>query len=310
VVTGGANRDVKILILGGGGMLGHKMFQVLGHRFPDTWCTLREPREDSPLGQLPLFQAGRVLDGVDASNVEALERFVRDVRPAVIVNCVGVIKQRSEAQSIIGSITVNALLPHRLARVASEWNGRLIHFSTDCVFSGRKGQYREADEPDPVDLYGRTKLLGEVAADNALTLRTSFIGRELRHGQSLLEWFLAQNHQKVGGYRRVWWSGTTSNHLAEVVGNLIGEGPPLAGLYHLSGVRLSKYDLLLKLRDGLGLDLEVEPSDTVVCDRSLDGSRFAQATGYRAPSWDGLIAQLVSDPTPYDRWGSQHAHAR
>lgn len=306
----GANRDVKVLVLGGGGMLGHKMFQVLGHRYPDTWCTLRERRNHSPLGQMALFQSAKVVDGLDAANLEALERLVREIRPAVIVNCIGVIKQRPEAQDVIGSITVNALLPHRLARVASEWDGRLIHFSTDCVFSGRKGQYREADDPDPVDLYGRTKLLGEVAAENALTLRTSFIGRELRHGQSLLEWFLAQNHQKVAGYRRVWWSGTTSNHLAEVVGNLIGNGPPLSGLYQLSGVRLSKYDLLLKLRDGLGLDIEVEPSDTVVCDRSLDGGRFAQATGYRAPSWDSLIAQLMSDPTPYDRWGSQHAHAR
>lgn len=289
----------RILVLGGGGLLGHKLFQVLSQRSTDVWCTLRGAPDGGPLLNLPAFRGDRVVTGVDALQADRLHDLLRDLRPGVVINCIGAVKQRPEAQDPITSIGLNALLPHRLARLIGEWGGRVIHFSTDCVFSGSRGCYTELDEPDATDLYGRTKHLGEGIAGNALVLRTSFIGREVQHHQSLLEWFLSHAHGMVKGFRRVWWSGVTSNHLAEVVVDVIEKYPRLQGLYQVSGHRISKYDLLLKLRDGLGVDIDIGPDDEVVCDRSLDGSRFVQATGYRCPSWEALIDQLASDPTPY-----------
>jgi dTDP-4-dehydrorhamnose reductase len=309
-VSSGTGEVGKILVLGGGGLLGHKMFQILGNRFADTWCTLRSRRNEAPWHSVSLYQSPRVIDAVDASDFVALATLLREVRPAVIVNAIGAIKQRAEAQDAITSIAINSLLPHRLAVVAREWNARLIHFSTDCVFSGAKGCYTEADHPDATDLYGKTKHLGEVSTENVLTFRTSFIGRELQQHLSLLDWFLAQTHHKVKGYRRVWWSGLTSNHLADVVADVIQRHPSISGLYHLCGGRISKYELLVKVRDGLKLDIEVEPDDTIECDRSLDGTRFAHATGYRCPSWDTLIDQLAEDPTPYEAWTDQHGVSR
>lgn len=299
----GGDRDGRILVLGGGGMLGHKMFQTLSRRFANTWCTLRARRSDPPWCNLALYQSPQVFEGVDAADDRSLSSFLREIRPAVIVNAVGAIKQRPEAQDPIGSITINALLPHRLGALAQEWGGRLIHFSTDCVFSGNLGQYTEASTPDATDLYGRTKHLGEVATENALTLRTSFIGREWQHRDSLLEWFLSQNHGRVKGFTRVWWSGVTTNHLADVVVDLIEHHPRLSGIYQLSSGRISKYDLLVRLRDGLGLDIGVESDNSIQCDRSLDGSHFAAATGYHCPSWETLIAQIADDPTHYSTNG-------
>jgi dTDP-4-dehydrorhamnose reductase len=218
------------------------------------------------------------------------------------VNCIGVIKQRAEAQSPIPSITINALLPHRIAETLAGWGGRLIHFSTDCVFSGRRGHYSETDPSDAEDLYGRSKFLGEAAGPNALTLRTSIIGRELDHHKSLLDWFLLGRHVRVSGFTNVWWSGVTTNHLADVVADLTDRHQSLSGLYQVSSGRISKFELLCHLRDGYGLQIEVEPDDGLVNDRSLDGSRFAAATRYQCPPWERLITQLVSDPTPYESY--------
>lgn len=290
---------MRILILGGGGMLGHKMFQTLARRFPDTWCTLRSSTSDQAWQRAGLAGSRNVVEHMDASDLGALEALIRRMRPEIVVNCIGVIKQRSDATAAVPSITLNALLPHRVAALLASWGGRLIHFSTDCVFSGSRGDYTEADPSDADDLYGRSKYLGEVAADNALTLRTSIIGRELQHHSSLLDWFLSQNGRVVSGYQRAWWSGVTTNHLAEIILDLVEKRPDLSGLYQLSSGKISKYELLNRLKDGFDLDIEVKPDDRVFCDRSLKGDRFVAATGYRFPSWDTLIRQLVEDPTPY-----------
>jgi dTDP-4-dehydrorhamnose reductase len=220
----------------------------------------------------------------------------------VIVNCVGIIKQRDAASSAIPSITLNSLLPHELAAAAAGWGGRVIHFSTDCVFSGRRGGYSETDASDAEDLYGRSKFLGEVATDNALTLRTSIIGRELSEFKSLLEWFLAQEGKTVRGFRRVLYSGVTTTYLARVVGDLIERHPALSGLYQVTGHTLSKHDLLVALRDAFRRNIEIVPDSTEVSDRSMIGDRFHAATGITCPSWSDLAAELATDPTPYDRW--------
>jgi dTDP-4-dehydrorhamnose reductase len=294
---------MSVLILGGTGMLGHKVFQHLKDRLPDTWCTVRGSLADAHALAPSIFAGANVVGSVDAADWPALERLLRDRHPRVIVNCIGVIKQRSEAKSAVPSITINALLPHRLVELCAEWGGRLIHFSTDCVFSGQRGNYTEDDFSDAHDLYGRTKFLGEVSTRNALTLRTSIIGRELTQFRSLLEWFLAEAQSgRVKGFTRAFYSGVTTNYLAELIGRLIIDHPQLHGLYQVTSDTVSKFELLGLLRQAFKLDCDIQPQEEFFCDRSMKGERFVAATGLRTPTWQELASQLAQDPTPYENW--------
>jgi len=288
----------KIAVLGSAGMLGHKVLQRLQAAFPGTvglqrraTCNFGAPSD--------------VITGVHATDFDTLSGVLADLRPDYIVNCVGIIKQRPEALDSVQCITINALLPHRLTILAGGWGGRLIHFSTDCVFSGCRGGYREEDEPDARDLYGRTKILGEVQAPNALTLRTSIIGRELVGRRSLLEWFLAQNGGSVRGFRRVIWSGITTNHAADLIAQIINRHGGIFGLYQVAGEALSKYDLLCLLRKAYSLDVNIIPDETEISDRSMTGEKLRAAIGYVPPPWSQLIGELASDPTPYESWSLQ-----
>jgi dTDP-4-dehydrorhamnose reductase len=293
---------MKIIILGGDGMLGHKMFQVVSKRFDEVFCTLHGNIDDAVHRKISLFQKGKVIENFDAMKIHQVGNILSDLRPDYIINCIGIIKQRSEAKDAILSITINSLLPYNLAKVCETWGGRLIHFSTDCVFSGKKGAYLEEDISDAEDLYGRTKFLGEVAAENSLVLRTSIIGRELRHFQSLLEWFLSQNHLKVYGFKRAWYSGVTTNYLAELVADIMVNFPQLTGLFQVASQTISKFDLLCLLRRAYNLDIEIQPEENFSCDRSMKGDKFLQATGIQCPSWPELVARLANDPTPYEHW--------
>jgi dTDP-4-dehydrorhamnose reductase len=291
---------MKILVLGGTGMLGHKMFQRLSERFDHVRTAIHGPI--AKWQGVELFESSRVLDNFDASDASAWKQVLRLEEPNVVVNCVGVIKQRAEAGSALSSLTLNSLFPHQVAAEMAQWGGRLIHFSTDCVFSGKRGDYAESDASDAEDLYGKTKFLGEVATQNALTLRTSMIGRELQHFKSLLEWFLRQKSARVEGYTRAMYSGLTTNKLAEVVGDIIEKHPNLSGLYQVTGQTISKYELLLLLQKAFRSEVEVVPDETFFCDRSMNGDRFGEATGFEAPSWPELIDELAADPSPYDKW--------
>jgi dTDP-4-dehydrorhamnose reductase len=291
-----------IVVLGAAGMLGHKMFQTLRERFPGTVATAREDLKARPFDRVDLLQGSDVLPGVDVMDFGALLRLLQEMAPRTVVNCVGIIKQRDEARSAVPSITINALLPHKLAQWAGEWGGRVIHFSTDCVFSGRRGSYREDDPSDAEDLYGKSKYLGEVAADNALTLRTSIIGRELVEHRSLLDWFLGQRGKTVRGFRNVIYSGVTTNYISRLVAGLLERPAPLSGLYQVTSRPIAKYDLLCLLKDAYGLDVEILPDEAEVLDRSMVGEKFAGDTGIETPPWADLVAELVADPTPYGRW--------
>lgn len=290
-----------IVVIGGAGMLGHKMFQVLHREYPGTLCTVRSDAQRELLSQVGLPSGNEVLSGVDVMDLAGLERLLAGLRPDVIVNCVGIIKQRVEAACPIPSIAINSLLPHKLADMASRWGGRVIHFSTDCVFSGRRGNYTEADPSDADDLYGKSKFLGEVAVTNALTIRTSIIGRELENHRSLLDWFLSNNHGRVRGFTRVIYSGVTTNYLAEFVAWAIRERPALSGLYQLASQPISKNDLLCMLRGAYGLDIEIAPDESEICDRSLDPGKLSRAIGFTRPAWPDLTAQLAADPTHYEQ---------
>lgn len=304
---------MKILVLGANGMLGHKMFQLLRARFPETYGTIRGGLTDEAISRIDLFQQGHIIEEMEVDDFPALENFLRLRQPEFVVNCIGIVKQRAEAEDAIRSITINSLLPHRLVKICGEWGGRIIHISTDCVFSGKQGGghgYNEEDPTDAEDLYGKSKRLGEVTAQNALTLRTSIIGRELSNHASLLEWFLSRNHNQVAGYKRAFYSGVTTNHLAEVVGDIIERHPRLSGLYHVASHTISKYKLLHLIREAFHMFIEITPDENFFCNRSLNGERFHQATGYVCPSWPEMIEQLAKDTTPYESWRYKYETVR
>ena len=292
----------KVLVLGGSGMLGHKMFQILGERFRDTKCSISSSQIDPLLARTGLFSEDRVIFDLDVLDRVKLMEVLRGQEPDFVVNCVGVIKQRAGAHDPILSISINSLLPHLLAEICEHWGGRVVHFSTDCVFSGRDGSYTESSPSDAEDLYGKTKFLGEVRRSNALTLRTSIIGHELKNFASLLEWFLSQQGRTISGYRQVLYSGVTTNYLARVVGDVIEHHPELGGLYQVASRPITKYDLLCLVRDAYKLDLEINPEDEPISDRSMVGTPFEIATGAVAPPWPALVAELAAEFPRYQAW--------
>ena len=255
-----------------------------------------------PFDRVELLHGNDVVHGVDVMDFPALEAVLSAFQPEYVVNCVGVIKQRAEAVSPVPSIAINSLLPHKLAQMATGWGGRVIHFSTDCVFSGKRGGYTEEDFSDAEDLYGKSKFLGEVAGTNALTLRTSIIGRELAEHRSLLDWFLAQNHKTIRGFRRVIYSGVTTNFIAGLAACIIQNHPALNGLYQVVSEPISKYDLLRLIREAYRLDVHIEPEDGETSDRSMKGDKLRAAIAYQRPPWPVLARQLAEDSTPYDTW--------
>jgi dTDP-4-dehydrorhamnose reductase len=297
---------MKILVLGASGMLGHKLCQAAAERF-DAVATFRS----ASAGQLArALGVADWLAPVLAEDIGTVRRVLDERRPDVAVNCVGVVKQLAEAKDPVTSISVNALFPHLLARECRGRGIRLIHVSTDCVFSGKQGRHKESDLSDASDLYGRTKFLGEVDAPGCLTLRTSMIGRELHGSHGLIEWFLSQRGKSVRGFRRAIFSGLTTQELSRVICRVIESHPDLEGLYHVAAEPISKYDLLSLIRGVYGLEVRIEPDDSFVCDRSLDGSRFREATGYSAPSWPEMIAAMRDDPTPYGQIRGESSETR
>ncbi len=282
---------MKVLVLGGDGMLGHELFLHLRARH-ETKVTLRQPL--AAYSSKGLFTGGNAYAGVDARAYAALERVLEDYRPDAVVNAIGIVKQRPESEDAIVSIEVNALLPHRLALSCRRLGARVVHLSTDCVFSGDKGRYGEEDRPDALDIYGRSKLLGEVGGEGAITLRTSMIGLGLYRKTSLVDWFLAQ-HGRVQGYRNAVFSGLTTRELSRVIAMLLEKHPQASGLFHVSASAISKYELLMKLRDRLQAPVEIVPADEPRIDRSLDSRRFRRVFGYEPPSWDQMLDELAGE---------------
>lgn len=294
---------MRILVLGGTGMLGHKLFQMLGAVYPETYATVRGPVSTSPFDKIPFFQTDHVLSGVDVTDFDHLNRVIQEICPDYILNCVGVIKQRKDVLLPIQSITLNALLPHKLAEITSKYGGRLIHFSTDCVFDGKKGGYTEEDRSNARDMYGQTKALGEVFADNVLTLRTSIIGRELRGYASLLDWFLMQSGKTIQGFTNAIYSGVTTNQMARAVQVILERYSDLSGLYQIVADPINKYELLKLAREKFQVDVEIKPFADFYIDRSMCGDKFEQATGYRSPAWSILMQDLANEADMYRGWG-------
>ncbi len=288
----------RILVLGGSGMLGHKLVQRLDSRF-ETWATVRG---DTPApAATRILDPGRTVTGVRVEAPESVIHALDQSDATTVVNAIGIIKQLDAARAAVPSIRVNALFPHELATACDSRGAQLIHISTDCVFSGNHGGYAEEDTPDARDLYGRSKLLGEVTdAPNAITLRTSIVGRELQGALGLFEWFLSQRGGRVRGFSKAIFSGVTTAVLSDLIGDLIEREQQLSGLWQVSAAAIDKLTLLSKLRDALGVDIEIDPDDSLVINRSLDSSRFQSETGWTPPTWQAMLADLAADPTPYE----------
>jgi dTDP-4-dehydrorhamnose reductase len=287
---------MRLLVLGGGGMLGHKLCQVASGTL-EVYATFRE----APRPVVRKALAGVCFEyPVRVEMADAIERVLDRVQPDVVVNCIGIVKQLSAGKDPVSCLTINALFPHLLARATQGRSIRMVTISTDCVFSGKRGGYRESDLPDAEDLYGRTKALGEVIAHSCLTLRTSIIGRELSGAHGLVEWFLSQKDGAVSGFTRAVFSGLTTTELSKVVVRVLHEYPALEGLYHVAAEPVSKHDLLCQLREAYRMNVAIRTDGTLVCDRSLDGSRFREATGYTTPAWTQMIQEMHCDSTPYE----------
>jgi dTDP-4-dehydrorhamnose reductase len=288
---------MRVLILGATGMLGHKLYQQFQGRF-DVFATARQSL--SGYADFGIFQESQIIKGVDAFNFDSVAAAVAKVQPDVVINCIGVIKQLEAAKDPIISLTINSLFPHRVANLCRAAGIRFIHVSTDCVFNGRKGMYTEADPSDAEDLYGRTKFLGEVDYEGCLTLRTSIIGRELGAPTGLVDWFLSNQGGKVRGYRRAIYTGFTTIALSAIIANILEQHPQLSGVYQASSQPINKYDLLLLIRSAFNANIEVEPYDDFILDRSLDSSRFRSQTGFAPPTWEQMIQEMANDSAPYD----------
>jgi dTDP-4-dehydrorhamnose reductase len=280
----------RLLVMGANGMLGNAVLR---------WFA-SEPAYDV-FGSVRSTEAARALEtrvpnaslvgGVDASNLSDLRRLFAEVRPDVVINCVGVVKQIAGADDPARAIPINALLPHRLARLCGRSEARLIHVGTDCVFSGSRGGYTEDDAPDALDLYGRSKLMGEVDYPYAITLRTSIIGHELGSGHGLVGWFLT-HQEPVRGFARAVFSALPTYELARVIQQHVLPNPGLHGIYHVGGDTINKYELLKLVAEVYGRAGEIARDDDLVIDRSLDSSRFRAATGYQPPSWSELVQRM------------------
>ncbi len=282
---------MRILILGGDGMLGHQLFKQFKNNH-DVRVTLRQ--DLAVYKKFMLFSTENTYPGIDVIKIDKLAKVLTDFHPDAVVNAIGIVKQLPEASESIPSIEINALFPHRLALLCKDISARMIHLSTDCVFSGKKGNYKESDTSDPDDLYGRTKFLGEVTGKNCLTLRTSMIGLELSRKKNLLEWFLAQN-KSVHGYNKFIFSGFTTIELSRIIENMILNFPEANGIYHVSSGPISKFDLLYLIKEGLKLSIEIIPDESFACDRSLDSIKFRQEFNYNPPSWEEMIDELCKD---------------
>lgn len=292
----------KVLVLGGDGMLGHKVFQVFNEDY-ETHASFLSLRDYT--SAFPVYQevpSSRIHIGIDALDYPSLKSLVEKVKPDVVVNCIGLIKQLEEASDHILAIQMNSVLPHNLAKICSDSGARLVHISTDCVFSGDKGNYTENDPSDVMDLYGKSKSLGEVAYAPHLTVRTSIIGREWVRSTALLEWFLSQQGKTVRGYKNAVYTGFTTEAITRLIKKTVSERPDLTGLWHVSSDLVSKLELISMIKETWELDIDIEPFDDTPCDRSLDSSRFFNETGFERPSWQSMIQGLVKDTTPYDEW--------
>lgn len=277
-------------------MLGHKLVQVYREKY-DLWTTIRGKFDD--YRKYKIFDKDKIFERIEIENFDSIEEIIKRIKPDVIINAVGIVKQIPNAKDVVKTLTVNSIFPHRLSEISQQNQSRLIHISTDCVFDGRKGKYLESDVSDAFDLYGKSKNLGEITSENCLTLRTSIIGRELTNPHSLVEWFLSNQGKTVKGFTRAVFSGFPTIILAEIISDIIDNHTELSGLYHVSSKPINKFDLLELLKEAYQLDIQIEPFDGFEIDRSLDSTKFAEETGFVPMDWSQMVRKMAEDNALY-----------
>jgi len=295
---------MKVLIFGGGGMLGHKLVQRLSDRF-DVNFTLHGSFDS--VERLGIFEREGAIENVDVRNVDSIRSALERSAPATVINAVGVTKQVAGCENVESTLSVNAIFPHRLAKLSEEIGARLITISTDCVFAGTRGMYSEEHVPDALDLYGQSKHWGEIADGIGLTLRTSIIGRELNSAHGLLEWFISQRGKRVKGYSKAIFSGFPTVVFADIIIDIIERYRELKGIFHVSSSPITKFDLLDKVNHKFDLGVQLTEDRDFAIDRSLDSSKFQRATGFQSPSWDEMIERIRADSTPYESWKDRNS---
>lgn len=278
---------MKILVLGASGMIGRAMFNGLAQR--SDWQVFGVVRSKTFEGAAP----GKVVAGIDLTNHDHLERLFAQTHPDIVVNCAGLTKHLPEGNTPISALAMNALLPHRLAQLCEIIRARLVHVSTDCVFSGSAGNYSELDVTDSTDVYGKTKALGEVFEGNVITLRTSTIGHEYATSFGLLEWFLGQ--RECMGFRNAIFSGLPSVEFVRVVRDIVIPDQSLRGLYNVGGSPIDKLSLLQQIARTYKKEIAINVDEAFRINRSLNADKFSEATGYRAPAWPELIDAMYQD---------------
>jgi dTDP-4-dehydrorhamnose reductase len=281
--------DTTVLALGASGMLGNAVLRFFSQS--PGYAAVGSVRSAAARNLLPKELQSQIISGIDVENADSLLHLFDRVRPGIVINCIGLVKQLAEANDPLAVIPINSLLPHRLLRVCKISGARLVHISTDCVFAGTKGMYCEDDFADAKDLYGRSKFLGELDDPQAVTLRTSIIGPELNNSHGLVGWFLNQRG-RVKGFRRAIFSGLPTVELARVIRDFVIARTELRGVYHVSSEPISKFELLSLVARVYGISIEIEPDDRLIIDRSLDSARFRQLTGYIPPVWPQLVRAM------------------
>ena len=287
-----------ILVFGSSGMLGHMVIRVLSPHHHVIGTTSSKYDKQSPLARI--LSEDNWIDQVDVRNLPTVEQAIRSAKPDVVINCVGMIKQKMGAENNVDAIHINSLFPHQLAGICLKSNSRLIHFSTDCVFQGTPGIKRLSDTPNATDLYGLSKFLGEVAHGSSLTLRTSIVGRQLFGSESLLEWAISQRGTTVNGYKNAIYTGLTTNRISLIIKKVIEDFPELSGIYQVASSPISKFELISKINNLLQLNLSIEPDTNFYCDRTLDGTKFNKLTNIEIPSWDEMLTEFTIDQNFYN----------
>ena len=281
---------MKILILGGDGMIGHKMTQVLSAQNHEIVISVREKRD-------------LTLKSVSSKSKVFFNDFLKDnildflikVNPDVIINAIGITIRRGSTKNISDTIYLNSLFPHQISGWALAFKKRLIHFSTDCVFSGDEGSYQEDTTPDALDYYGKTKGLGEINSKSSLTIRSSMIGPELYNKTELFEWIINNKEKEINGFSRVMYSGVTTVYMARLLADLIDNHKNLSGIYNVASKPISKFELLHLINDNFDLGLIINCDKTVISNKTLNASKIEKEIGLQSPSWDELIFELKKD---------------
>ncbi len=290
---------MKIAVLGAGGMLGHKIYQYVAREFPETFAVFHKPAKY--YRHREIFSEPEMRGGFEARSGDEVRLYLDALKPDVVVNCIGLTTRKLEAQTHSDIIAVNAVLPHILKEWCRGNSARLIHFSTDCVFSGKSGPYDETSAPDAKDLYGRSKGLGEVDGEGFLTIRSSIVGLELEGKSELLEWFLKQRGQRINGFSQVYYSGVTTTTMAKVVCELLKKKIAFSGIRQLASPVISKHDLLMLTNEIFAAGVAITPVDQPVSNKVLKQSSFFNDLGIYPPSWREQLTEVFAELPHYEK---------